>query len=179
MHTRIVLAIMMLVVGVGCSDSSPSSPQNAPEGRALATGETTASDRWMRLTRAITGRREVGSPLLVARNFSLVAVAGYNAAVSAGASPASGGKKPSEAGAVAGAAAAVLRALYPMEDTAITAQLTADRAYFATIVAESSYDFERGEGTGTQTAARCWRGPPPIEPTPSGAVRFPPDPATG
>lgn len=154
MHTRIVLAITILVVGVGCSDSSPSSPQNASEGRALSTGETTASDRWMRLTRTITGRREVGSPLLIARNFSLVAVAGYNAAVSAGTAPSTGGKKPSEAGAVAGAAAAVLRSLYPMEDSAITAQLVADRGYFVTIAAESSYDFERGEGAGTQSAAQ-------------------------
>lgn len=153
MHLRIVLSVMTLVAAVGCTDSAPSGPQADPEGRALATGEITASDRWMRVTRTILGRRENG-PLGAARNFSLVAVAGYNASVAAGASPAIGGKKPSEAGAVAGAAAAVLRALYPMEDSVITAQLVADRAYFAGIAAESSFAFARGETTGTQAAAQ-------------------------
>ena len=153
MHIRIVLAVMTLVACVGCTDASPSGPQSDPEGRALATGEVTASDRWMRLARTIIGRREAG-PLATARNFSLIAVAGYNASVAAGATPAVGGKKPSEAGAVAGAAAAVLHAVYPMEDSVITAQLVADRAYFAGIAAETPFAFARGESTGTQAAAR-------------------------
>jgi membrane-associated phospholipid phosphatase len=153
MHTRIVLAIATLVVGSACSDSSPSSPHIVAEGRALSPGEITASDRWMRLTRTIIGRREVGSPLAPARNFSLVAVAGYDAAVAAGAAPAASGRSPSEAGAVAGAAAAVLRALYPMEDTAVTAQLLADRSYFAGIAGEATVDFTAGETVGARVAA--------------------------
>jgi membrane-associated phospholipid phosphatase len=154
MHTRIVLAVTVLVAGAACRDASPSAPDNASEGRALASGEITASDRWMRLTRAIIGRREVGSPLAPARNFALVAVAGYNSAVAAGAAPSNGGRRPSEAGAVAGAAATVLRALYPMEDTAIVAQLNADRSYFASIIGETPYDFSGGETLGGQLAAQ-------------------------
>ena len=153
MHHRIVLAASLLVVCVACNDT-PAGPSDAGEGRALSPGESTASDRWMRTTRAIVGRREVGSPLLVSRNFALVAVAEYNAAVSAGSAAAVGGKKPSEAGAVAGASAAVLRALYPVEDTAVTAQLAADRSYFATASGESAYDFAAGEVIGGQIAAQ-------------------------
>lgn len=153
MHSRIVLAIFALVVCTGCSEP-PTDGSTASEGRALSPGETTASDRWMRATRAIIGRREVGSPLLIARNFALVAVAEYNAAVSAGAGAAVGGRKPSEAGAVAGASAAVLRALYPVEDTAVTAQLVSDRVYFATVAGESAFDFTAGMAIGTQVAAQ-------------------------
>lgn len=156
MHSRIVLAVMVLVAVSACTDASPSGPQSDPEGRALSTGEVTASDRWMRLTRTIIGRRETAAsgPLGPARTFSLVAVAAYNASVAAGATPAVGGRKPSEAGAVAGASAAVLRALYPAEDSAITGQLIADRAYFAGVAAESSYAFGSGESTGTLAAAQ-------------------------
>ncbi len=153
MHHRIVLVASLIVLCVACSDA-PTDLSLAGEGRARTVGETTASDRWMRTTRAIVGRREVGSPLAVTRNFALVAVAGYNAAVSAGAGAAAGGKKPSEAGAVAGASAAVLRALYSVEDSAITAQLAADRTYFATVSGESAYDFAAGEAIGIQNAAQ-------------------------
>lgn len=153
MHNRIVLAIIALVVSAGCSDT-PTGASTASEGRALSPGETTASERWMRAMRVISGRRDVGSPLMVARNYALVAVAEYNASVSAGAGVAVGGKKPSEAGAVAGASAAVLRALYPVEDTAVTAQLASDRVYFATVVGESAYDFAAGEAVGNQVAAQ-------------------------
>ena len=152
MHDRIVIAVLSLVAAAGCSDASPAGPQSNPEGRALSIGEVTASDRWMRLTRTIIGRHEFG-PLGAARGFSLVAVAGYNASVAAGAAPAVSGKKPSEAGAVIGAAAAVLRMLYPMEDSVITAQLIADRAYFGGLAVESVYAFARGETTGTVAAA--------------------------
>ncbi len=153
MHSRIVLLVSSLVLIAGCSDT-PADPSNAAEGRSLSPGEVTASDRWMRATRAITGRREIGSPLLIARNFALVAVAEYNAAVTAGGTPAAGGKRPSEAGAVAGASAAVLRALYAGEDTAVTAQLASDRTYFASIAGESAYDFAAGEVIGQQIAAQ-------------------------
>lgn len=153
MHNRIVLLVTSLVLIAGCSDS-PADPSNAAEGRTLSPGEVTATDRWMRVTRAITGRREIGSPLFISRNFALVAVAEYNAAVTAGGTSAVGGKRPSEAGAVAGASAAVLRALYAAEDTAVTAQLASDRTYFASIVGESTYDFAAGEAIGQQIAAQ-------------------------
>ncbi len=177
MHTRIVLLFAMVVAAVGCTDDSPRAPTTVTEGRALSAGETTASDRWMRLTRTIIGRREAGSPLFMSRHFALVAVAGYDGAVAAGASAGGSGKPPSEPGAVAGASAAVLRALYPMEDTAITAQLASDRAYFAGITAESTYDFSRGEGVGAQIATQVlaraaadrtnavWTGTSPVGPS--------------
>ncbi len=176
MHYRIVLMVAAFVVAAGCSDSTPVAPPDVAEGRALATGETTASDRWMVATRNIIGRREVGSPVMITRNFALIAVAEYNAATAAGAAAATGGKKPSEAGAVAGASAAVLRALYPAEDTAVTAQLASDRAYFRTISAETVYDFTAGEAIGAVIAAQVlaraatdgsdavWTGPIPVGP---------------
>lgn len=154
MHSRIVLMVAAIVTCAACSDTNSVGPQNISEGRALSPGETTASDRWMRSTRVIIGRREVGSPVMITRNFALVAVAEYNAATAAGNSAALAGKKPSEAGAVAGASAAVLRALYPAEDTAITAQLAADRTYFARIAPESSFDFAAGEAVGATVAAQ-------------------------
>jgi len=124
----------------------------------------------------ILGRREIGSPVVITRNFALIAVAGYNAATAAGAAAPLGGKKPSEAGAVAGASAAMLRAFYPAEDTAITAQLASDRAYFGTIAAETAFDFAAGEAVGasiaTQVLARAatdgsdavWTGTIPVGP---------------
>jgi len=108
----------------------------------------------MRATRVIIGRREVGSPVMITRNFALIAVAEYNAATAAGAAAPVAGKKPSEAGAVAGASAAMLRALYPAEDTAVTAQLVSDRAYFVTIAAETAFDFAAGEAVGAGIAAQ-------------------------
>jgi membrane-associated phospholipid phosphatase len=154
MHTRIVLMVAALVVSAACADTGPVEPDSATEGRALSSGETTASERWMRATRVIIGRREVGSPVMITRNFALVAVAEYNAATAAGAAAAVAGKKPSEAGAVAGASAAILRALYPAEDSAITAQLASDRTYFSTIAAETAFDFAAGEAAGAQIAAQ-------------------------
>jgi membrane-associated phospholipid phosphatase len=154
MHSRIVLIVAAIVAYAACSDSNSVGPENVTEGRALSPGETTASDRWMRTTRVIVGRREVGSPVMITRNFALVAVAEYNAATAAGNSVALAGKRPSEAGAVAGASAAVLRALYPAEDTAIIAQLVADRTYFATIAPESGFDFAAGEAVGASVAAQ-------------------------
>ncbi len=154
MHSRIVLTVATLVVAMACSDSTPVAPSDVSEGRALSTGETTASDRWMLATRVIIGRREVGSPAMVTRNFALIAVAEYNAATAAGAATPTAGKKPSEAGAVAGASAAVLRTLYPAEDTAVTAQLASDRTYFRTITAEAAFDFAAGEAIGASVAAQ-------------------------
>ena len=167
-----VLAVASVVVCVACSSTLAESAA-PPEGRARASGESTASDRWMRTTRTIVGRREVGSPLLIARNYALVAVAEFNASVRAGDAVATAGRKPSEAGAVAAASEAVLRALYPQEDTTLSIQLTADRAYFATVTGESAYDFAAGERIGKAVAAQVlaraigdrtsavWTGAPP------------------
>lgn len=154
MHSRIVLMVAALVVCAACSEPGPVGLDSAAEGRALSSGESTASDRWMRATRVIIGRREVGSPVMITRNFALIAVAEYNAATAAGAAAAVSGKKPSEAGAVAGASAAVLRALYPAEDTAISTQLASDRTYFGAIAAETAFDFAAGEAVGAQIAAQ-------------------------
>lgn len=155
MHTRIVLAFTCVVVGLSaCADTTVSVPTSVST-RVLPEGEATAADRWMRTTRTIIGRREFGSPLFVARNFALVAVAGYNASVIAGtplSPPARRGARPSEAGAVAGASAAVLRALYPMEDSAITRQLAEDRVYFAQLRSQRGVSFAAGEAIGAQAA---------------------------
>ena len=145
------LTLVLLSVASSCSDSPSTEPSVAAEGPALSANESTASTRWMVVTRNIVGRREVGSPLGTARGFALVAVAQYNAAVAAGTAKGSG-KPPSEAAAVSSASAAVLRALYPIEADSINAQVTADKMYFPNFASEVPFDFAAGTTIG-QTVA--------------------------
>ncbi len=151
MLRHLTLVLLAVVSGSGCSDSASTEPSVVAEGPALSANESTASTRWMVVTRNIVGRREVGSPLVTARTFALVAVAQYNAAVAAGTTKGSG-KPPSEAAAVSSASAAVLRALYPVEADSINAQVVADKMYFPNFASEAPFDFAAGTTIG-QTVA--------------------------
>ncbi len=151
MRQLLPLALFVVICSSGCSDDKSSTePSVTAEGPALSTNESTASTRWMVVTRNIVGRREM-SPLGTARSFALVAVAQYNAAVSAGTTKASG-KQPSEAAAVSSASAAVLRALYPVEVDSINAQVAADKVYFPAFASEASLDFAAGTTIGQSIA---------------------------
>lgn len=111
----------------------------------------TAAVEWNRLTRTIISRREP-SPNWSARDFAMVSVAQYNAIIAAERAK-SGGQHASIGGASAGAAAAVLGALFPMEQTVIAAQLAADAAYFRTLPNEKQDDFAAGVAIGRSSAA--------------------------
>ena len=142
--------LLVVVAVAGCGGDGMSSGAPITEGPELSANEVTASVRWMAVTRGVVGRREFGGPNATARTFALVAVAQYNAAVSAGTTKST--RTPSEAGAVAAASAAVLSALYPVEQDTIAAHLAADRAYYATFATETLADFGAGETIGASVA---------------------------
>jgi len=153
----VLLATLLLLPALpACSDDSgPTQPNTTlTEGPLLSISQVPASTRWMGVTRNILGRREVGGPNATARTFALVAVAQYNAAVAAGlATTVSAAGRPSEAAAVSAASAAVLAALYPVEQDTITAHVTADRTYFPTFASQQRYDVAAGEAIGRTIAA--------------------------
>ncbi len=184
MRTPILYASFALLLLAGCGDDgTPTDPGVAAEGPALATGQVSASERWMALTRAVVGRREVGSPLGTARTFALVAVAQYNAATAAGTASVTG-KQPSEAAAVSSASAAVLAALYPAELDAVNAQVASDAAYFPQFATEQAANYAAGTALGTSVATTvlaraagdrtdaAWTGTVPT--TPGSWVNVPP-----
>jgi len=153
----VLLATLLLLPALpACSDDSgPTQPDTTlTEGPLLSISQVPASTRWMGVTRNILGRREVGGPNATARAFALVAVAQYNAAVAAGlATTVSAAGRPSEAAAVSAASAAVLAALYPVEQDTITAHVTADRTYFPTFASQQRYDVAAGEAIGRSDGA--------------------------
>jgi len=152
----VLLATLLLLPALpACSDDSgPTQPDTIlTEGPLLSASQVPASTRWMGVTRNILGRREFG-PTTTARSFALVAVAQYNAATAAGLTTAtSPAGRPSEAAAVSAASAAVLAALYPMEQDSITARVASDRAYFPTFASQQNYDIIAGEAIGRTIAA--------------------------
>jgi len=156
MRFAALATLLLLPCLQGCSDDSGPTQLDTmlTEGPALSASQVPASTRWMEVTRSILGRREGGSPNATARVFALVAVAQYNAATAAGLTAvASAAGRPSEAAAVSAASAAVLAALYPLEQDSITARVTADRAYFPTFTSQQNYDITAGETIGRTIAA--------------------------
>jgi membrane-associated phospholipid phosphatase len=152
-HWPLALALCSTMLLGGCAaEAHPVSPDAIGEGPARSANQSTASERWMAITRGIVGRRETGSPLGMARSFALVAVAQYNAAVSAGASRATA-PQPSEAAAVSSASAAVLLALYPPEEAVITAGLAEDAGYFPAFESQRNADYAAGTALGRIAAA--------------------------
>ncbi|MEP6833137.1 MAG: vanadium-dependent haloperoxidase [Gemmatimonas sp.] len=146
MRANLLLTVFTAATFIGC-DSGIADPTPTTEGPALSVNETTASERWMLVTRAIVGRREIGSPLGTARAYSLVAVAQYNASVAAGNTKRSG-KRPSEAAAVSSASALVLTSLYPAEQSVIDAQVAADATYFPAFASEADASYSDGTSIG-------------------------------
>ena len=126
--------LLLLAAGaplwVACTDAPPTTP--APRGpsasRAERTQATLASVRWMALARELVASHAI-SPIVATRAFALVGVAQYGALVAA---DFGGGQAQYEArrGAVAGAAARVLAALFPDAPSraAIDALLAAEAA---------------------------------------------------
>jgi membrane-associated phospholipid phosphatase len=149
-----VSALSMALAGCTTDAVLPTSPDVAA---SAATGvpvadRATAAARWEALTRTVISRRESGGPLRPARTFALVSVAQYNAVIAAEDAKARG-MHPSGAGAAAGAAAAVLEALYPAEQAVIATQLAADAAYFPALPSERDNDFASGVAVGRTIAA--------------------------
>jgi hypothetical protein len=93
-----------------------------------------------------------GTPNDAARAFALVSVAQYDAVIAAEDAKARG-VHPSEAGASAGAAAAVLTALYGQEASFIAAQLAVDARELPTLPSERHADFAAGVAVGRSIAA--------------------------
>jgi hypothetical protein len=158
--SRLVVSALVAMLGVAaCTDASIVS--TSPEvGRAAAAGakerrfaaeRVTASARWNQLTRQIIARRG-GSSNAAARTYALVSVAQYNAVIAAEEAKAHD-VHPSVAGAAAAAAAGVLAALYPAEESFVTDALAADAAYFPTLPSERHADFDAGLAVGRTVAA--------------------------
>jgi hypothetical protein len=129
------LLLLVAAVVAGCAGDPPSSPDASAVARARVphlavtaaeSAHVSVSGRWMRLTRAIMGRREPGA-LGAARSYALVAVAQRDAILAAQRARALGADV-STSSAAAAAAAAVLTAQYPAESTVVRTQLALDAA---------------------------------------------------
>ena len=158
MPRRLLAALLALVAVAACADApaAPTPPDAAradarPDARAVPAERVTAAALWNARTRAIIGRRG-GSSNAAARLFALLSVAQYDAAIAAEVAK-HRGVHPSEAGAVAGASAALLEARYDAERGFVAAQLAADAAYFATLPSERHADFAAGVAVGRSVAA--------------------------
>ncbi len=160
----LALALAAVMTSAGFAACGPDTPTATSvrtasadlDGRAApaVASATTASARWNALARQIVNRRELVGPLGIARSFALVGVAEYDAVVAVTDAHGHGphaAARPSTAGAAAGAAAAVLGALYPMELAAIDSQLAADAA----LPADRHESFAAGVAIGRTVAGRA------------------------
>ena len=143
-------------LAAGCQPDAPTAPSARHAGgvavEAPATADrTTAAARWNALVGRIVSRQPSG-PLVVARTFALVSVAQHDAILAAE-DARHGRAQPSRAGAAAGAAAAVLEVIFPVERPQLDAQLAADAAYFPTLPSERHDDFAAGVAIGRRVAA--------------------------
>ncbi len=155
----VVAALLAALTLAACTDdgataTSPSDAAHAGAGAARraepSVERTTETARWTRLTHTILGRRPLG-PLFGGRTLTLVAVAQYNAVIAAEDAKVRR-VHPSEAGAVAGASATVLTALFPAEGAVIEAQLAATAAAFPLRPSERHMDFAAGVAVGQRAA---------------------------
>lgn len=160
MSRRPLAALVTVLALVSCTDASrtptaPSEPAGSAASSAAwdnaAAERVTASARWNLLTRQIISRRG-GSANFAARAFALVSVAQYNAILAAEDAK-ERGMQPSLSGAAAGAAAAVLSALYVAERPFIAAMLAAESAHHPTHPSEGHRDLSAGIAIGEQVAA--------------------------
>lgn len=149
MHTSSTSILLSLLI-VGCAGDTvttaiPNQCQLVRSASATA-APPTAAERWNEVTNAVVSRREFG-PLGIARTYAMVSVAQYNATVAAH-SASTDVTPQSETGAASGAAAAVLAALYPVEQAAIDAQLSVDSASVAAVASGCGAQFVAGVATG-------------------------------
>ena len=192
--SRSLLALGALVSlgATACSAdraTSVNGPQSVVAARTSAdrspeAARETASEHWNVVTRGVTGRH-ASSPLAIVRAFALTSAAQFDAAREAD-RRGWHGTHPSVSGAVAGAASTVLAALFPMEQTAIDAQMQADEAYFESAPHGLGGQFSDGVTIGRRVAAEvlaraatdgsnaAWTGTVPVGP---GKWIAPPPPA--
>ena len=151
MRSRIQMLGATLVVASACHDG-PTNASRSPAvdiaPRAAATeAPSTSTVRWNR--RSVALFRARGGD--VGRINSYLSIAQYRAVLAAQAER-HGQSRPSAAGAAAGASVVVLKQFYPLDATAIDAQLEAQRAE-SPLGAEINADFAAGEAIGRAVAA--------------------------
>jgi len=156
MRSRIQMLGATLVVASACHDG-PTNASRSPAvdiaPRAAATeAPSTSTVRWNR--RSVALFRARGGD--VGRINSYLSIAQYRAVLAAQAER-HGQSRPSAAGAAAGASVVVLKQFYPLDATAIDAQLEAQRAE-SPLGAEINADFAAGEAIGraVATAVLAW-----------------------
>ena len=148
---RMALGVTLIVVG--CVDA-PTSASRETVGDARFSAAPTANDspqpsstRWNRKAIALF-RARGGNP---SRANTYLSLAQYRAVLAA-MDERHGASRPSLAGAAAGASVVVLKQFYPLDATAIDAELAAQRAEPALGV-EHNKDFAAGEAIGRDVAA--------------------------
>lgn len=120
--------------------------------RAPAADRETAAARWNARTWRVVGSNEGRGPLYGVRAFTLVSVAMYNAVIAA--EDAKDRRlHPSEAGALASAAAGVLAGLYPAARGMVAAWLAQDATYFPQLPSERDANWAAGVREGQAVAA--------------------------
>ena len=156
MRSPIQMLGATLVVASACHDG-PTNASRSPAvdiaPRAAATeAPSTSTVRWNR--RSVALFRARGGD--VGRINSYLSIAQYRAVLAAQAER-HGQSRPSAAGAAAGASVVVLKQFYPLDATAIDAQLAAQRAE-SPLGAEINADFAAGEAIGraVATAVLAW-----------------------
>lgn len=138
-----------LVVGLAlslaaCSDPTGPAPASTASS-AVKFWEVGSTVAWNRTASELSTTRAVG-PIVSARILAYLSIAQYNAIVAAE-DAATGGARPSSAGAVAGASRVVLGSFLPLDVARLEAELLAQRAA-APWPGERTSDFAAGEEIG-------------------------------
>ena len=154
MRSRLTAPVAVLIALTGCHDAPTGVPPVATGAAAAGSVAPTANDapqpssaRWMRTAIALF-RARGGNP---GRANTYLSLAQYRAVLAAQ-DARHGQTRPSLAGAAAGAAVVVLKQFYPLDASAIDAELAAQRAALP-LGAEHNKDFAAGEAIGRAVAA--------------------------
>jgi hypothetical protein len=139
-----------LLLGACRDEAATTGPAAGPAVRAVKFWEAGATVGWNRIARDMVVEHATGAAPAI-RVYALVSVAQYNAVIAAE-DAGSGAGRPSPAGAVAGASAAVLSYLYPLKADSLEARVD-DQAAAPTWPGELGTDFAAGEAIGRSVAA--------------------------
>lgn len=152
MSRRFVTAAVAALLAAGCQDSTSLSEQYVtPSPNTVPAGEATATLTWNKIARDLVVKHGTGA-IPAIRVFALVSVAQNDAIVAADQAD-TNPLHPSEAGAVAGASAAVLTYLFPTEATFLEATV-AEQESAPVAPGNQNVDFASGEQVGRSVAAR-------------------------
>ena len=133
----------------GCRDEAATTgPAAGPAVRAVKFWEAGATVGWNRIARELVVEHATGAAPAI-RIYALLSVAQYNAVIAA---EDAGAGRPSAAGAVAGASAAVLSYLYPAKSDVLEAKVE-EQASAPKRPGEQGTDFAAGEAIGRSVAA--------------------------